>query len=195
MAFAGVMMSLHAMPASAELVREEVVEASLQSMSVPVLSTVPVSADRGEFTVSTFSLVQAPIPMTTTISSGFGYRSSPCGSCSSDHQGVDFTPGLGYPVASIADGVVSAVGNPSGSLGVFVVIDHVVNGTAVSSVYAHMQYGSLGVGLGDPVVRGQRLGSVGSTGSSTGNHLHFEIRPGGGDAINPFAWLLQHVNS
>jgi murein DD-endopeptidase MepM/ murein hydrolase activator NlpD len=70
-----------------------------------------------------------------------------------------------------------------------------VRGAVVTSVYGHMQAGSLTRGVGDRVNLGQRIGRVGNTGSSTGAHLHFEIHPHGSRAVNPLSWLRKHVNS
>jgi murein DD-endopeptidase MepM/ murein hydrolase activator NlpD len=192
MVFAGLMTSVPVLPASAEFVHSDATEVILQEFETSAAVVVP-ETTRDSYTVSEFSLVQAPTSM-GSLSSGFGYRNSPCSSCTSDHEGLDLTPGAGTAVAAIADGVVVDAGNPSGTLGVFVVIDHVINGEKITSVYAHMQYRSLAVSVGDTVTVGQQLGRVGSTGVSTGAHLHFEIRPGGGDAIDPLRWLRTHIN-
>jgi murein DD-endopeptidase MepM/ murein hydrolase activator NlpD len=64
----------------------------------------------------------------------------------------------------------------------------------VSSLYAHRQEDSIAVGIGDTVARGQLLGLVGSTGQSTGAHLHLSIIVGG-KMIDPYPWLVEHVNS
>ena len=121
--------------------------AALQSFTAPQIAMEPVLRD--SFTITNYTVVQWPVPSTTTVSSWFGFRS--CSGCTNDHQGIDLNPGASYPIQAIADGVVSELGNPSGELGVFVVIDHVVDGEAVSSVYAHMQSGSLGLSVGDTV--------------------------------------------
>jgi len=149
------------------------------------------SVERDAFTVS--AAVQWPVPSTTKISTGFGYRVAPCASCSSNHRGTDFNPGAGYPIQAIAAGVVREVGNPSGELGVYAIIDHVIDGQLVSSVYAHMKFGSLAVRVGDEVIPGEVIGQVGSTGESTGPHLHFGILSGGTKPIDPVAWLRKHA--
>jgi murein DD-endopeptidase MepM/ murein hydrolase activator NlpD len=132
--------------------------------------------------------VQWPLGRDVRISSWFGYRPAPCATCSTDHKGLDMNPGAGTPIKIIADGVVSEVGNPSGEYGVYAIIDHVINGQRITSVYAHMQLGSLTVRVGDTVSAGEVVGLVGSTGESTGAHLHFEIRRDG-VRIDPYAWL------
>ncbi len=63
----------------------------------------------------------------------------------------------------------------------------------VQTIYGHMIFGSQTVAVGDTVTMGQVIGDVGSTGASTGPHLHFEVRPGGGDAIEPLGWLATNV--
>lgn len=197
------------LPASAEIVAEQTVVVPTQSFTATEIpqargvDTTSASASaeasgagvRDDFTVSAYSVVNYPLPAGTTISSGFGYRVPPCSGCSSYHKGVDLLGGAGNDVHAIADGTVTEVGNPSGGLGVYVVIDHVIDGVHVSSVYAHMQYGSLSLGVGDTVIGNQVVGKVGNTGQSTGPHLYFEIRLGGTRAVNPMPWLAAHVNA
>ena len=115
------------------------------------------------------------------ISSDFGWRVAPCGACSSDHQGVDFVPGEGKPVMAILNGVVAEAGINQG-YGYWVKIEHIVpisEGEVERwvTVYAHLKAGSIpdDVRVGANVARGQTLGAVGSTGISTGPHLHFEL--------------------
>jgi murein DD-endopeptidase MepM/ murein hydrolase activator NlpD len=75
-----------------------------------------------------------------------------------------------------------------------VIVRHVIDGETVLSLYGHMQAGSDTVSVGDTITRGEVLGLVGSTGQSTGPHLHFGIQIGDG-LIDPYPWMLQHVNS
>ncbi len=184
------MTSIYAMPASAEVVHEEVVVSQLQTFVAPPVALPAV--ERDAFTITEYSLVQWPVPSTTEMSSGFGYRS--CSGCSADHLGIDLNPGNGYPIQAIADGVVVLAAEDAGGLGVHVVIEHTVNGQVVRSLYAHMQYGSSTVAVGDTVSRGQQLGLVGNTGASTGPHLHFGILIGGVE-VDPLPWLLSNSNS
>lgn len=105
------------------------------------------------------------------VSSGFGHRDSSCRLCSSDHRGVDFTPGRGSEIFAVMDGVVVDAGS-MGTYGSAVLIEH-PNGW--QTLYAHMIPGSITVSAGDSVVQGKAIGLVGSSGVSTGAHLHFEI--------------------
>lgn len=163
----------------------------LQSLSVnvPVLP----SAERAGFAISHFTPVTWPIPAGTRVTSDYGPRRSPCGGCSSFHEGIDWTPGAGYPIRAIADGVVVEA-TSGGGLGVHAFIQHNVDGEIVQSGYAHMQYGSMGLRVGDKVARGQVIGRVGNTGASTGPHLHFMLRHGAA-LFDPMPWLRAHVNS
>ena len=113
-----------------------------------------------------------------------------------DHHGQDFNPGLGAPIQAIADGVVSYVEDGDGDLGVHMMIDHVINGEVVTSVYAHMIHGSMLFKKGDTVKVGDVIGKTGDTGMSTGPHLHFEIRLGGKDGpwTDPLEWLYANTN-
>jgi murein DD-endopeptidase MepM/ murein hydrolase activator NlpD len=185
----GALTAIYAMPASAEVVKEEVQVSTLQSFVAP--SAPHRRVIRDSFGVTEYTLVQWPVPSTTELSSGFGFRS--CDGCSSNHLGIDLNPGNGYPVQAVADGVVVYAGEDS-VLGVHVIIEHSVNGQIVRSLYGHMQWGSTTVALGDTVARGQQLGVVGSTGSSTGPHLHFGILIDGVE-VDPLPWLQSNANS
>ena len=137
--------------------------------------------------------IQWPFPTYVPIASGFGPRSAPCGGCSSIHDGLDMPIGGGTPIGAIAPGVVSASGSIGSGYGTYLVIDHVVNGQLVKSLYAHMLAGSATVAVGQTVTVAQTIGLVGSTGASTGNHLHLGISIGG-TFIDPYAWLKANAN-
>lgn len=109
------------------------------------------------------------------------------------HTGVDFACGAGTPIVAVKDGVVvisKAVRNPNGtyrSYGEYIAIDH-YDGTV--TLYAHMLSNSRRVQVGDKVSQGEKIGEVGSTGNSTGNHLHFEVRINNGkDCVDPKLYL------
>jgi murein DD-endopeptidase MepM/ murein hydrolase activator NlpD len=106
------------------------------------------------------------------------------------HAGVDLAARSGTPVLATADGVIAAAEH-SGGLGNHVVMVHNIAGRPVASVYGHLLDRSITIHVGDVVTAGQVIGKVGSTGNSTGPHLHFEIRPGGpsSPAIDPTGWL------
>jgi murein DD-endopeptidase MepM/ murein hydrolase activator NlpD len=117
------------------------------------------------------------------ISSAYGWREAPCEECSTDHHGVDFVPGHGAEVVSILDGLVIEAGK-NGGYGTWVMIQHIVPSLESEgsfevwhTIYAHLQEDSIpfNVGVGSIVEKGQKIGLVGSTGTSTGSHLHFEI--------------------
>lgn len=101
------------------------------------------------------------------------------------HTGLDFAAPAGTAVVSVDAGVVLSAGW-NGSYGQQVVVRH-ADGTETS--YAHLS--RLDVVSGAAVARGQLLGRVGSTGNSTGPHLHLEVRPGGGDPVDPALALQQ----
>jgi murein DD-endopeptidase MepM/ murein hydrolase activator NlpD len=187
----GFLAGVQALPAEANIIQDEVQLSVLQIFSAPAANAIPVSEPiRDTWAVTVFSLVQWPLPSATAMSSDYGPRS--CFGCSSYHEGIDLNPGNGFPVHAIADGVV-VESEYSGALGAHVVIEHVINGEVVQSQYGHMQGDSLLVSVGQQVTIGQQLGLVGSTGQSTGPHLHFGIIIGGG-LIDPLPWLNEHVN-
>lgn len=138
--------------------------------------------------------IQWPFAVGVHVGDHFGYRN--CAGCSVNHGGQDFNPGIGAPIQAIADGVVSVAEDGEGSLGVYMIIDHQIDGEPVSSVYAHMIHGTMLFEEGDVVKVGDVIGKTGNTGMSTGPHLHFEIRLGGktGTKVDPYEWLLAHTN-
>lgn len=119
------------------------------------------------------------IPVRGSISSRFGSRGS---SRSSVHTGLDIASSLGTGISPIAAGTVSYAGW-KGSYGNLIIIDH---GNGVQSYYAHCN--AIYVAPGQAVAPGTTIGAVGSTGNSTGPHLHLEIRIGG-SPVNPQNYL------
>jgi murein DD-endopeptidase MepM/ murein hydrolase activator NlpD len=115
--------------------------------------------------------------------SGFGIRRNPFGGSSTEfHKGQDISAPYGTPVIATADGVVVIAGWLRG-YGQVVYIDH---GNGLSTRYGHLS--RLDVMVGQTIKRGQQLGLVGSTGRSTGPHLHYEVRVDG-QATNPVPYL------
>ena len=117
------------------------------------------------------------------VSAGFGECSSLWAHC---HTGLDLAAPSGTPVRAVAEGTVTEVGW-AGAYGNRTV-QTLEDGTELW--YCHLE--SIGVRLGDEVAAGQELGRVGSTGNSTGPHLHLEVRPGAGDPVDPVAALAAH---
>jgi murein DD-endopeptidase MepM/ murein hydrolase activator NlpD len=118
----------------------------------------------------------APVPGPTT--SGFGMRRHPILGYRRMHEGLDFKAGYGTPIVAVTDGRVSAAGR-AGGCGIAVRLEH---GGGLSTRYCHMS--RMAVSGGQTVRRGQVIGYVGSTGLSTGPHLHYEMYRGG-RVINP----------
>ncbi|MBS3959817.1 MAG: M23 family metallopeptidase [Xanthomonadaceae bacterium] len=116
------------------------------------------------------------------ISSGFGFRADPFTGARSHHFGVDFDANIGDPVRAAAAGIVSFSGWKPG-YGHTVVVDH---GDGYQTLYAHNQKNL--VAEGELVRAGQQIAKVGSSGRSTGSHLHFEVHVNG-RPVNPMAYL------
>lgn len=104
------------------------------------------------------------------------------------HQGTDMLAAGGTPIFASVDGVVSVSQESYGAFGVAVVVESVLNGQRINAIYPHMQYGGRQVVAGQTVSAGQLIGLVGSTGRSTANHLHFELRVNG-QLVDSLAWL------
>jgi murein DD-endopeptidase MepM/ murein hydrolase activator NlpD len=112
-------------------------------------------------------------PVTGTITSPFGWRSNPFGGSPEFHQGLDIAAPTGTTVTAAAAGTV-IMAQWYGGYGNYILIDH---GGGYSTGYGHLS--AIYVSNGQSVSRGQAIGAVGSTGQSTGPHLHFEIRIAG----------------
>lgn len=124
-------------------------------------------------------------PGTGRVTSAFGPRLHPILGYVRMHTGIDLGIGDGFIYAADHGVVVEAKWN--GGYGYMVVVDHgVIDGRQVSTLYAHQP--GLSVDVGMPVAKGQPIGSVGSTGLSTGPHLHFEVRVGGAP-VDPWPWI------
>ncbi len=115
-------------------------------------------------------------------SNGFQTASRPT------HNGLDMMTSYGTPIFAAAAGVVRTSTNNGGTYGGLIIIDHVINGQQVSTLYAHVIYGSQVVSPGQTVSAGQVIAQVGQTGFATAPHCHFEVHLGG-TPINPLAWL------
>jgi murein DD-endopeptidase MepM/ murein hydrolase activator NlpD len=133
------------------------------------------------------SKVEVAVPSINPVeimkfSSGFGYRNAPTRGASRNHKGIDIPGPVGTPIYATADGSISRAQWVSG-YGKFVEINH---GNAVQTRYGHMS--ALNVAPGQRIRKGDIIGYMGSTGRSTGSHLHYEVRIAG-EAINPTAFL------
>lgn len=116
-------------------------------------------------------LLPTTIPVTNgVLGSHFGYRSDPFSGLRSRHDGLDFSAPTGTPVLAAADGVV-IVASYHPEFGNMIDIDH---GDGLTSRYAHLH--EMQVSESQIIRRGEQIGSVGTTGRSTGPHLHFEVR-------------------
>jgi murein DD-endopeptidase MepM/ murein hydrolase activator NlpD len=118
------------------------------------------------------------LPLAGHVGSGFGMRTDPFTHQPRRHDGVDVGAPEGAPIRATADGVVRSAG-PRGGYGYAVEIDH---GNGLTTLYGHAS--ELLVEAGQTVQAGQEIARVGSTGRSTGPHLHFEVRVGG-RAVDP----------
>lgn len=104
------------------------------------------------------------------------------------HKGVDYMVAAGTPISSIADGVVIESSESGPGWGVYVRVAHNINGTSVTTLYAHMTYGTRTVQVGDRVTAGQVIGQVGATGRAFGTHLHLEVQVNN-SYVNGESWL------
>jgi len=124
-----------------------------------------------------------PVKADVTFTSGFGVRSDPFHFSAAMHPGIDLAGSYGTPIYATADGTVLRAGWNNGGYGNLVEIDH---GRGITTRYGHMS--AVLVHAGDHVTRGQQIGRMGSTGRSTGNHLHYEVRLDG-RAVNPIPFM------
>ncbi|MDX1955955.1 MAG: M23 family metallopeptidase [Chitinophagaceae bacterium] len=122
------------------------------------------------------------------IASGFGYRIDPIYKTIKLHAGLDFTAPTGTPIYATADGVVTVSGFSDGGYGNHVVINH---GYGYETLYGHMS--RIKARRGQKVTRGEVIGYVGSTGKSTGPHLHYEVHKNG-QKIDPVYFFYNDLS-
>ena len=118
------------------------------------------------------------------LTSDYGMRTHPVIGGRRNHKGVDLAAPTGTPVYATADGIVDRADWFS-SYGLFIRIEH---GADLETRYAHLS--RLAVSAGERVYKGDLIGYVGSTGRSTGPHLHYEVRVAG-DAVNPMPYMVE----
>ncbi|WP_427963944.1 M23 family metallopeptidase [Altererythrobacter sp.] len=118
------------------------------------------------------------------LTSGFGMRNHPVLGGRRKHKGIDLAAPIGTPVYATADGIVGKAQWFS-SYGLYVQIEH---GADLETRYAHMS--KLAVAAGEKVSKGDLIGYVGTTGRSTGPHLHYEVRMDG-VAVNPIPYMVE----
>jgi murein DD-endopeptidase MepM/ murein hydrolase activator NlpD len=118
------------------------------------------------------------------LTSGYGMRTHPVLGGRRQHSGIDLAAATGTPVYATADGVIGRADWYS-SYGLYVAIEH---GASMQTRYAHLS--RLAVAAGDNVKKGDLIGYVGSTGRSTGPHLHYEVRIDG-LAVNPIPYMVE----
>lgn len=144
--------------------------------------------------VAETSQVVFPLPEGTWVmTSPFGPRVHPITGETKLHAGTDFAAPDGTPILAAADGIVT-VAEYSEAGGGVIVVEHTIDGETVATAYIHMWQSGISVVPGEMVTAGQHIGDVGSSGQSTGPHLHFEVRAGGtnAEAVDPATWLNDH---
>ncbi len=117
------------------------------------------------------------------FTSGYGVRSDPFRGRAAMHAGIDLAGPIGTPIYATADGMVAEAEYNSGGYGNLIKLDH---GRGIETRYGHLT--TMGVRPGQRVTRGQMIGRMGSTGRSTGSHLHYEVRIDG-RAVNPIPFM------
>lgn len=154
-----------------------------QDVRDPRFTRLATSLDRMDAMERALAAIPTSMPAAVMLmSSGFGYRHDPFTGAGAMHSGLDFKGPAGTPILAAAEGKVTSAGVQSG-YGNCIEITH-ANGLVTR--YAHLS--GFNVSLGQKVDRGIQIGRMGSTGRSTGSHLHFEVRLNG-QAINPRKFL------
>ena len=149
----------------------------------PRFTRLAVSLDKMDAMERALAAIPTSMPAAVmSMSSGFGYRHDPFTSTAAMHSGLDFKGPIGTPILAAADGTITSAGTQLG-YGNCIDITH-ANGLVTR--YAHLS--GFDVSLGQRVKRGAQIARMGSTGRSTGSHLHFEVRLNG-QAINPRKFL------
>ncbi len=124
-------------------------------------------------------------PANGRVTSAFGWRNSPLADGNELHAGIDIAVNYGIPVVAAADGTITESGS-AGGYGNLVQIDH---GNGISTLYGHNS--KLAVNVGQTVKKGQIVSYAGSSGKSTGPHVHYEVRENG-KPVDPWKYLVSN---
>jgi murein DD-endopeptidase MepM/ murein hydrolase activator NlpD len=137
---------------------------------------------------SSLDSIPSGFPLSGNVSSTFGYRLNPFNRKLQRHTGWDLATAMGTPIAATANGVVVMAGMSSIGYGLHVIVDH---GNGLKTLFGHLS--NIEVAVGQEVFVGDEIGLVGSTGNSTGPHLHYEVRLN--DApIDPGPFLVREIS-
>ena len=128
------------------------------------------------------------LPRHLQLLSGFGMRPHPIHKVMKMHAGMDFTAPKGTPIQATGDGEVVRVKRDKVGYGKSVIIDH---GYGYTTLYAHMQ--DIQVRVGEKVKKGQQIGTVGNSGTSTAPHCHYEVRKNG-NAVDPINFCMDGLS-
>lgn len=123
------------------------------------------------------------MPVQGRLTSSYGIRSNPTGAGYEFHTGVDYANVMGTPILATADAMVDRVISSATGYGKYIVLRHDMKGMTFYSLYGHLN--KMNVVPGQIVKRGEKIGELGSTGRSTGPHLHFEIQNSSRQNVNP----------
>lgn len=140
------------------------------------------SPNAGASVVTGNGMFTHPCPGYSYISSEFGWRAQPLPGASTNHKGMDFAAATGTPIYAATSGTVTSA-SYSGNAGNLIVINH---GNGLQTYYMHCN--TMHVRAGQTVSKGQNIGTVGTTGNSTGPHLHFQVMLNG-TPVNPRNYL------
>ncbi|MBQ3789362.1 MAG: peptidoglycan DD-metalloendopeptidase family protein [Lachnospiraceae bacterium] len=160
-------------------IAQETAEIAALEKAVAADKAALAEANRRQYNGGTFAW---PCPKYTRISDNFGMRVHPTLGVELMHNGIDLAAPYGTAIVAAYDGKVVAA-DYSSSMGNYIMIDH---GSGLYTIYMHCS--SLSVSRGQEVSKGQNIAAVGSTGRSTGNHLHFGVRLNG-NYVNPWNYL------
>ncbi|QNA92999.1 MULTISPECIES: M23 family metallopeptidase [unclassified Microbacterium] len=147
----------------------------------------------GDTNIPETSRLVFPLPTGSYVhTSSFGPRIDPITGEARVHAGTDWAAADGTPIFALADGMVTYAGMVDGYSGQ-ITIEHTIGGEKVATKYIHMWAHGIHVTTGDRVTAGQHIGDVGSSGHSTGPHLHFQVHPGGANApaVDAEPWLAE----
>ncbi len=162
--------------------QEEMARAAAAAAAAAANASSGSSSSAGAPVVSGNGTFTHPCPGMTYISSEFGWRAQPLPGASTNHKGMDFAAPTGTPIYAAAGGTVTSAAY-SGNAGNLIVINH-GNGLQTYYMHCHAMY----VSAGQQVSKGQNIGAVGTTGNSTGPHLHFQVMVNG-TPTNPRNYL------